>query len=884
MRDDSIKKIMVCITALAFICAAFIPTVHSQLGKGFSNQSQQATTTENTIQEKVNIFLKKYTETNSKTIKPNNPFPLDNNPPNIHLPTSQVTMKVFTTTTSYFRTLLSNVPAGYEVSNGNYTGWCSDSAHTINLNTPYQVTLYSSYNTSLPTHLYHQNWSKVNYILNHKIGSDWHQVQYAILYILNFGNQGLNTDGWAMVNDAITYGGSYVPGGGDIIAIIADAGVTVQRTIFELTVPTYSLSISINGNGTVIKNPDQATYTYSQVVQLTANPSIGWTFSHWSGDASGPSSSTSVNMTGNKAVTATFTQCQYTLTITKNGTGFGNVDAKPVGPYYYGAVVTLWANASVNSTFTVWSGALGGTTTPQTLVMDGDKAVNAQFTLKGPYTLTLTMSGTGSGTIQASPSGPYYYGASVTIWANASTGSTFAGFTGALTGTVTPQVLVMNGHKSVDAAFTLNGPYTLTLTMSGTGSGTIQASPSGPYYYGAVVTIWANASVGSTFTGFSGGLSGTSTPQTLTMTSNKNVNAAFTLNGPYTLTLTTSGTGSGTIQASPSGPYYYGAVVTIWANASVGSTFTGFSGGLSGTTTPQTLVMNANKAVNAQFTLQGGYTLTITIQGSGTVTKVPDQTTYTYGQVVNLTANPSTGWVFNHWDGDLTGNTNPTTITMTGNRSVIANFTVTSGYTLTVTIQGSGTVVKVPDQPSYTYSQVVQLTANPATGWVFNHWDGDLTGNANPTTITMTGNKAVTANFTQVGGDITPPLVKIIKPINAMYIFNKPILPFRMPVVVQLITIEVNASDNQSGIDRVEFYIDGVLKGNDSSAPYSYDWQEIRSGKRTIKVTAYDTAGNSASAEILVFKWRFHPILLVPILLLGMLWARYGKDPGWTAK
>jgi hypothetical protein len=299
------------------------------------------------------------------------------------------------------------------------------------------------------------------------------------------------------------------------------------------------------------------------------------------------------------------------------------------------------------------------------------------------------------------------------------------------------------------------------------------------------------------------------------MNGNKAVNAQFTLNGPYTLTLTMSGTGSGTIQASPSGPYYYGAVVTIWANASVGSTFTGFSGGLSGTTTPQTLVMNANKAVNAQFTLQGGYTLTITIQGSGTVTKVPDQTTYTYGQVVNLTANPSTGWVFNHWDDDLTGNTNPTT-------------------------------------------------------------------------ITMTENKAVTANFTQEGGDSTPPLVKIIKPLNAIYIFNKPILPFRMPIVIQSITIEVNASDNQSGIDRVEFYIDGVLKGNDSSAPYSYDWNEIRSGKRTIKVTAYDNAGNSASAEMLVFKWRIHPILLIPILLLGILWAQWGPsswgDSGWKTK
>jgi len=144
-------------------------------------------------------------------------------------------------------------------------------------------------------------------------------------------------------------------------------------------------------------------------------------------------------------------------------------------------------------------------------------------------TLTLTTSGTGSGTIQASPSGPYYYGENVTIWANASTGNTFAGFTGALAGTTTPQVLVMNGNKSVDAQFTLNGPYSLTLTTSGTGSGTIQASPSGPYYYGASVTIWANASVGSAFTGFTGSLTGTSTPQILTFDGSETVDAQFTL-------------------------------------------------------------------------------------------------------------------------------------------------------------------------------------------------------------------------------------------------------------------------------------------------------------------------------------------------------------------
>ena len=156
------------------------------------------------------------------------------------------------------------------------------------------------------------------------------------------------------------------------------------------------------------------------------------------------------------------------------------------------------------------------------------------------------------------------------------------------------------------------GRVTLTLTTSGTGAGTIQANSSGPFYYGDVVKIWANASAGSTFTGFTGSLLGTSTPQDLIFDGNESVNAAFTLNGPYTLTLTTSGTGAGTIQANSSGPFYYGDVVKIWANASAGSTFTGFTGSLLGTSTPQDLIFDGNESVNAAFTLNANQPPTIT--------------------------------------------------------------------------------------------------------------------------------------------------------------------------------------------------------------------------------------------------------------------------------
>ena len=189
MRVDYIKKIVVSIIAFAFISTAIAPSIQSQLTTGFF--SQQTSSTQNNERIRLPLYLI------PQTVSPHEPpAPLDGTPPTIHLPSSQVTMKVFTNSSnSYFRTQLSNVPVGYEVTNRFYTGWCSDYAHYIYTNTPYQTTLYSSYNTSLPPRDYHQNWSKVNYILNHKQGTNWHQVQNAILYILDFGNQGLNTTG-----------------------------------------------------------------------------------------------------------------------------------------------------------------------------------------------------------------------------------------------------------------------------------------------------------------------------------------------------------------------------------------------------------------------------------------------------------------------------------------------------------------------------------------------------------------------------------------------------------------------------------------------------------------------------------------------------------------
>ncbi len=76
-------------------------------------------------------------------------------------------------------------------------------------------------------------------------------------------------------------------------------------------------------------------------------------------------------------------------------------------------------------------------------------------------------------------------------------------------------------------------------------------------------------------------------------------------------------------------------------------------------------------------------------------------------------------------------------------------------YTLTVNTVGNGSVVKDPDQATYTYGTPVELTANADPGWTFDSWSGDLTGSDNPDTITMNGDRTVTATFVHAAPTIT---------------------------------------------------------------------------------------------------------------------------------
>jgi len=88
---------------------------------------------------------------------------------------------------------------------------------------------------------------------------------------------------------------------------------------------------------------------------------------------------------------------------------------------------------------------------------------------------------------------------------------------------------------------------------------------------------------------------------------------------------------------------------------------------------------------------------------------------------------------------------------MTGNKSIIAYFEVKkSKFTLTTSVQptGGGSISLSPSGGTYDSGTVVTLTASPASGYNFLNWiDGNGIWTWTSLTVTMTGNKSVTANF-----------------------------------------------------------------------------------------------------------------------------------------
>ncbi len=89
--------------------------------------------------------------------------------------------------------------------------------------------------------------------------------------------------------------------------------------------------------------------------------------------------------------------------------------------------------------------------------------------------------------------------------------------------------------------------------------------------------------------------------------------------------------------------------------------------------------------------------------------------------------------------------------------------------------------------------------------------------------------------------DITAPTVSLTSPTNGATVSGS-------------VALAANASDNTggSGMNRVEFKVDGSLVNSDTTTPYSFTWDStpLPNGTHFITATAYDNVGNLSSSQV----------------------------------
>jgi hypothetical protein len=68
------------------------------------------------------------------------------------------------------------------------------------------------------------------------------------------------------------------------------------------------------------------------------------------------------------------------------------------------------------------------------------------------------------------------------------------------------------------------------------------------------------------------------------------------------------------------------------------------------------------------------FSLAASASSGGSVRYSPEQNQFIEGALVTLNAVSQAGWRFSHWSGDASGSVNPLQVTMTANKSIIANF------------------------------------------------------------------------------------------------------------------------------------------------------------------------------------------------------------------
>jgi hypothetical protein len=629
--------------------------------------------------------------------------------------------------------------------------------------------------------------------------------------------------------ESIPYNGSFTIRKTTVVRAVSyknDFTDLIEGTSERVNILTsYKLNVNTQGQGSVNIDPLESAYLQDSVVNLKAVPNEGWRFRGWDGSLKSAFVEGVLVMSTRKSVRAIFEPIpKYRLETSTAGGGviLGNEKS----PYYQGVELTITSRPNKDWVFINWSGDAVGPHRNVTIAMDRIKQVKAIF-----GTNLQTISTERGKLIIDPPNGPYPHGSKINITPVPDAGYYLGVWGGDALGMPKGPIMyeITKGNPEITALFVPLKENRFTITALPSAGGTVVSNPnSNAYVNGQEVTLTANSELGYSFVGWTGDIESSANPLITLADANKTVTAQFRRNiiTPVTLTINAE---NGTVTRTPADELYeMGTSVKLLAQSNPGYTFTGWAGALGGAASRATLFLDGDKVVTANF--KASYQLAIETRGPGSVLTTPSSTTFIDGDDVILTASPAEGYGFVGWSGDLESTDQQTSLAMDGNKRVIAHFAQLG--TLTTWARGEGTITRSPDKESYFPGASVTLTATAGDGFQFVNWDGQASGNANPTTVTMDRAMSVAANFK----DIKAPTVTITSPAS-------------QETGEETFNLSGSVSDNGS-IKTLVWLWKGKEMGELELAEgkFSLEDQKLVGGPNDITVIATDRSGNEGKA------------------------------------
>jgi uncharacterized repeat protein (TIGR02543 family) len=483
-----------------------------------------------------------------------------------------------------------------------------------------------------------------------------------------------------------------------------------------------NMAVETDGNGTV-SGVKTSGYSKDETVSLAAVPNEGYEFLNWSenGKVISTDPALSFKASESRNLKAYFTKKKFTVTVTSNPIAGGQNNSSTI--YDYGTTATLEASPNTDYYLVNWTVNGGEVSTSSKYSFDVKEDVNIVANYRKAYTINLSTSGLGNGTVTGG--GLYNENTSVIIKATPADNSRFDGWY--KNSTLYSKEKEVTFTATEDLSLTAKFSYithSIMVSVNNSNYGTIKigseyisgSSDGASFVHNSTCQLTAEPyNEEYTFKNWTenGTEVSTDNPYSFQVTADRDIVANFSVK-KYTLTLQTTDGGTVTGQ----GTYNYNTTATIKATPNTGYSFVNWTnnGVKYSTNATESILMTVDRTYKANFA-KSFYTVTLTASTGGSTS---GSGSYEYGSSCTVTATPSTGYAFLNWteSGTVVSTSASYTFTLgAAAKTLKANFV----KTYTITLQ-AGTGGYTSGQGTFNTGTSCTVTATPYNGYTFVNW------------------------------------------------------------------------------------------------------------------------------------------------------------------